>query len=248
MLVKKIAQKTLLIITIYLCFFVICPKVYATDMKNELVSKTVNEWLGFNQTPATIISEKGRKQLEFSKLEIKQCKIINQHWLAVPKDAYGYGVDTCKFPEKPKPGEKGWDDYPWSAAFISYAMKISNVGNKFKYSSRHSDYIIEYVKNPTSYFKGLPITNTIPESGDLLCAPRDGDKKLTYDEIFERTKFASHCDIIVDKYNNDYIEVIGGNVGDSITKTIVLLDSNGKVKVTDPEFRPWLVVIKNLLS
>ncbi|WP_301337827.1 DUF2272 domain-containing protein [Microcystis sp. MC19] len=58
--------------------------------------------------------------------------------------------------------------------------------------------------------------------------------------------FESHCDIVVAK-NNNQLEVIGGNVGDSVAKTIVSLDDQGHIKVTKPDFRPWFVVIKNNL-
>lgn len=47
--------------------------------------------------------------------------------------------------------------------------------------------------------------------------------------------------------NNNQLEVIGGNVGDSVAKTIVSLDAQGHIKVTKPDFRPWFVVIKNNL-
>jgi hypothetical protein len=37
--------------------------------------------------------------------------------------------------------------------------------------------------------------------------------------------------------NNNQLEVIGGNVGDSVAKTIVSLDAQGHIKVTEPNFR-----------
>jgi hypothetical protein len=52
----------------------------------------------------------------------------------------------------------------------------------------------------------------------------------------------SHCDLVVAKRSNE-IDVIGGNVSDSVTKKTLKLDANGKVKDAT---RPWFVVIKNL--
>ena len=40
------------------------------------------------------------------------------------------------------------------------------------------------------------------------------------------------------------IDIIGGNVSNSVTKKTLRLDASGKV---DDNSRPWFVVIKNLL-
>jgi hypothetical protein len=74
--------------------------------------------------------------------------------------------------------------------------------------------------------------------GDLVCAPRQ--LGVTYDT---EEGYASHCDLVVAKRINE-VDIIGGNVSDSVTKKTLKLDGNGKVKDTS---RPWFVVIKNLL-
>lgn len=39
------------------------------------------------------------------------------------------------------------DDYPWSAAFISYVLRKSGAANRFRYSAQHSVFICEAIKS-----------------------------------------------------------------------------------------------------
>jgi len=115
----------------------------------------------------------------------------------------------------------------WSAAFISYVMKSASAKGEFNYNSLHSSYIIEAVKNRKSKsknpFKAYKLNEKKAEIGDLVCyARQDG---VTYDTTSD---YKSHCDIIVG-IDNDSAIVIGGNVGDSVTKKNVPLTKSGYV-------------------
>ncbi|MEY3826314.1 MAG: hypothetical protein RLZZ148_1128 [Cyanobacteriota bacterium] len=97
-------------------------------------------------------------------------------------------------------------------------------------------FIFEIVINAP--FVAFKIDEVTPEIGDLVCAPRQSG--VTYDTT---DNYISHCDLVVAKRTNE-IDIIGGNVSDSVTQKTLKLDTNGKVKDTT---RPWFVVIKNLL-
>ncbi|TRU82558.1 MAG: DUF2272 domain-containing protein [Microcystis novacekii Mn_MB_F_20050700_S1] len=132
---------------------------------------------------------------------------------------------------------------PWSAAFISWIMTKAGAANKFKRNASHSVYIRDAVKKRKDKtvdapFIAFKIDEVTPEVGDLVCAPRQ--LGVTYDT---KEGYASHCDLVVAKRINE-VDIIGGNVSDSVTKKTLKLDGNGKVKDTS---RPWFVVIKNLL-
>lgn len=135
---------------------------------------------------------------------------------------------------------------PWSAAFISWVMKKAGAGNKFKYSAGHSVYIREAIKNrknnvPNAGFKGYKINEVAPQVGDLVCASRSKDAgKVGYDTT---RSYSSHCDIVV-ATRPGQIDVIGGNVKNSVWKRPLKIDSQGKL--IDRK-KPWFVVIKNLL-
>ncbi len=221
----------------------------------ELVAQNaINEWVDFNTPNRPIVkSSADVSLLERNPLEFSKCLRINQFWAAVPaRDNRPPNGNTCAFNIPQNPQGKGqvtkWNVFPWSAAFISYIMKASGAGTAFKYSGRHATYIVDAVKNrntPKYPFRGYPFNEQKPEIGDLICAPRGANKGLTYGRILQTGDFQSHCDIVVAKTNRT-IEVIGGNVGDTVAKTIVALNANGYInKSPDSAFRGWFVVIKN---
>lgn len=132
-------------------------------------------------------------------------------------------------------------DVAWSSAFISFLMKIAGYGKDFVYSASHSDYITAFIKNrkdgnTKATFVGYKINEKNYEVGDLICYSRqDG---VTYDTV---GNYASHCDLIVAKRPNE-IEVIGGNVSDSVTKKILPLDTSGNL---GDRSHKWFAHIKN---
>jgi hypothetical protein len=76
--------------------------------------------------------------------------------------------------------------------------------------------------------------------GDLIARPRqDG---ITYDNAVAKGWFISHSDIVVevDKEQN-VAYVVGGNVGQSVSKAKVTVDSDGKLNDLDG----WMVHIQN---
>jgi hypothetical protein len=223
-------------------------------LQQLVVQKAIDEWISFNAPNRPIVkSSADVSQLAKSHLEYRKCLRINQFWAAVPDtDNKPPGGDTCTFNIPPTPQGKGqakkWDAFPWSAAFVSFIMQESGLGKDFKLSGRHAKYIVDSVKNRDTAnhpFRGYRITEIKPEIGDLVCAPRDEDKSLTYDQIKEKRDFKSHCDIVVAKKSNSTIEVIGGNVGDTVAKTIVALNGEGYIDNSDKSFRNWFVVIRN---
>ena len=134
------------------------------------------------------------------------------------------------------------DDYYWSSAFISFIMKKSGAGDDFPYTSRHSRYIVPFIQNRKqnnrSPFKAYKLSEKKVEIGDLVCYSRQSG--VTYDTT---DKYDGHCDIVVDvNRRKGYIEVIGGNVSDGVTKRVLKIDKKGYL---DDNTADWLVIIKN---
>ncbi|TRV03739.1 MAG: DUF2272 domain-containing protein [Microcystis wesenbergii Mw_MB_S_20031200_S109] len=235
-------------------FLVIPVATKAQTFQEKVAENAVKEWQNFHNPPIVVRTKADteiRRDTGTTErpLEYAQCNIVNRYWRSVKTPPRG---DFCRLPRIADETRGGWDKYPWSAAFISFIMKQSGAGDQFKYSVLHATYIVDAVKNrdnPNASFRGYPIDWIRPSVGDLICAPRGKNAAdVTYQKIAKRDKgdFKSHCDIVVAK-NNNQLEVIGGNVGDSVAKTIVSLDAQGHIKVTKPDFRPWFVVIKNNL-
>jgi len=183
--------------------------------------------------------------------------------------------DTCLWPSQRLPGNATipgtnnkrnfWDLYPWSAAFISYLFNSSDPLKRFPAAGGHWEYINQAIRaeaKPTAPFQAVDATSNAPRVGDLLCASRNAEP-MTYQDIKSRAKegrgYESHCDLVVAK-RPGMIEVIGGNVSDSIAKTIVPVDGNGVVMSSAPSgwstkkwdkwkaWRPWAVIIRNNLQ
>jgi hypothetical protein len=137
------------------------------------------------------------------------------------------------------------DDFPWSATFVSYVMRKAGAGDRFKYSAQHSVYIraaiLAKTKNiATAGFWGHRLSERAPEPGDLICYARQ--LGVSYDT--PSADYKSHADIVVARHAGE-IEVIGGNVGNSVTVKHLAIDGNGLL--IDDQFA-WFAVLQNRLD
>lgn len=140
--------------------------------------------------------------------------------------------------------------YAWSAAFISYVMRIAGAGQRFPYSSAHATYI-NAARAATLGRKGLVVWAERPalyppKPGDLICFGRAGRERLHFDDLPAR-RFPSHCGIVV-ATSPGSLDVIGGNVADAVTLSHVPTTPDGRIAGTDGEpldpDHPWFVVIR----
>lgn len=160
---------------------------------------------------------------------------INQYWRAVGKPRLS-GYD-CK--------------QPWSAAFISWIMQAAGVPNDlFPPSRAHRSYLNRFIANADDPYAAL-IPHTIqhhkPKPGDLICATRG---KIKPPDVIEEVQdlldsWRMHCDIVVET-NGQTVHAIGGNVRNSVSKTILTLSPDGYVQFT--RSRPWVVIVENRLD
>lgn len=132
---------------------------------------------------------------------------------------------------------------PWSAAFISYLMKEAGAKDDFKYATSHSTYVVQAIKNRLNNkgrFKGYKPEEVKIEVGDLVCYPRSGSG-ANYNST---GSYESHCDIVTSINKRTGIATaVGGNVSDSVSKTIIPLDTKGKIDKTKTN-KGYFVVIK----
>ena len=137
-------------------------------------------------------------------------------------------------------------NYAWSAAFIDYVMRTAGAGNRFPYSSTHSDYI----NAARRHDQGIVVTAERPEAyapqpGDLICMWR-GHHSIRYDDL-PTGRFPGHCDIVVG-IKPGALQVIGGNVENSVSMKSVPVTTDGHLAdasgaVVDPD-HPWFVVLR----
>ena len=144
-----------------------------------------------------------------------------------------------------KPGRTGLDDIPWSAAFISWDIESAGVSRDlFCPNSTHTIYverIVERAKKPGAVFIPHAPNARAPQVGDLICASRNGSGTT----LQNLNRGAGHCDLVVE-VRPGQVFAIGGNVGDSVTRSVFPLDANGFLSPLSG--RPFFAVIENRLQ
>ncbi len=138
-------------------------------------------------------------------------------------------------------------EFAWSAAFISYVMRIAGAGADFPYSPNHSTYINAAVSGTTSVLRADAPDAVAPLLGDIICTGRGDAVKLRYRNLPTPGMFPAHCAIVV-QITPGMLSVVGGNVDDAVTMTHVPVNASGMLadadgRVLDTRY-PWLVVLK----
>jgi uncharacterized protein DUF2272 len=139
-------------------------------------------------------------------------------------------------------------DYAWSAAFISYVMRLAGAGSSFPYSETHSDYIDEAAAHtPGVALVAERVQDYAPQPGDLICLWR-GARAVTFEEL-PAGRFPGHCDIVVGMKPGQ-LQVIGGNVDNAVAMKYIPVAAEGRLAgpdgtVLDPDYH-WFVVLKVL--
>lgn len=125
-------------------------------------------------------------------------------------------------------GEVNWVE-PWSAAFISWVMCEAGLGDpvQFRRDIAHRVYIDQAIRARDGEGQGAAYVAHDPGEaeiapGDLICNARGG---VTYRSLADRRAdrgraVGTHCDIVV-RVADDRINVIGGNVINGVTLTIL---------------------------
>ncbi len=158
----------------------------------------------------------------------------------------------------------------WSAAFVSFcvrkALKSSGNAAKFDFSASHSVYIGQSLRNDFAgvtkpAFFGEPATGVgkvKPTVGDIVGWSRAANIS-NYERALAAARatpkpemYSSHCDIVIE-VSSGKATMIGGNVSNSVSKTVITLDSDGCMPVRPFRFDitgaiisgPFIVVIQH---
>jgi Uncharacterized protein conserved in bacteria (DUF2272) len=137
--------------------------------------------------------------------------------------------------------------YAWSAAFISYVMRLAGAGSSFPYSENHADYIDAAAEHaPGVALQAQRVEAYAPQIGDLICLWRG--RRVTFDQL-PAGRFPGHCDIVVG-IRPGQLSVIGGNVDNAVAMKYVPTAADGHLAgpdgvVVDPDHH-WFVVLRVL--
>jgi hypothetical protein len=205
-------------------------------MKQATIQRATREWTHFDRQ---VVRFDGREEsiphVGAWEDDASHTGRVNVYWRAVGK-----------------PGIDGLDcQQPWSAAFMTWVMQGAGVPDtQFQPASAHWGYLapmIDEATLPGRYFVPRRIQEYSPNPGDLICAtrgqalwrPMGGDPSATRLQGLE-----AHCDLVVAK-SGSVLEAIGGNVRNSVSKSVLELDPQGRLQPIPR--RPWFLIMQNRL-
>src|SRR5215212_10635194 len=195
--------------------------------KTSMVLLAVGEWARFGRQ-VTIYSTTAPPRTEQQGVKERDApERIHDYWASV-----GH------------PERSGLDNVVWSAAFVSWDIASAGVPRDlFCPDQRHTIYVermVERARRPGAAFIAYRPSERAPQVGDLICASRAGSG-TTLDNL---NRGAAHCDIVVE-VKPGWAAAIGGNVADSVSRSVFPLDGNGFLSPISG--RPVFAVIENRL-
>ena len=121
-----------------------------------------------------------------------------------------------------------WDDerYAWSAAFISYVMRIAGAGDRFPYAPNHAAYVNAAVDGRSPILTAHAAGTYEPKPGDILCHGRDWASNLRFSDLPTKGFWPGHCAIVVARQATA-LSVVGGNERDAVTIDQVSMGADG---------------------
>lgn len=144
--------------------------------------------------------------------------------------------------------------YAWSAAFISYVMRMAGAGPGFPYSPNHAHYInyawhAAHASEPDPLLLAENPATYAPVAGDLICAGRGRAASMRFADLPSKGYFPAHCAIVVAQ-RPGMLSIIGGNVDDTVALTHVPLTTRGTLQhrdgtIVDPRY-DWFVALRVL--
>jgi Uncharacterized protein conserved in bacteria (DUF2272) len=197
------------------------------SVRTSMVLLAVGEWARYGRQVVTYSADAPPRTEQLGVKEREAPQRIHDYWASV-----GH------------PERSGLDDVPWSAAFISWDIQSAGVPRDlFCPDQRHTvdvERLVLRERQPGAAFIPRRPDERTPRVGDLICASRNGSG-TTLDNL---NRGAGHCDIVVE-VRPDAVHAIGGNVGDSVTRSVFPLDANGFLSPISA--RPYFTVIESRL-
>ena len=200
----------------------------AASAKTSMVLLAVQEWARF-----------GRQTITFSTTGPARTEILGVQERDAPERIRDYWKSVDR------PDRSGLTDVPWSAAFISWDIESAGVPRDlFCPNALHTIYVermVDRARRPGAAFIPHRTDERAPQVGDLLCASRD-DGGTTLENL---NRGPGHCDIVVEVRAGE-VHAIGGNVRDSVSRSVFPLDARGFLSPISA--RPFFTVIENRLQ
>jgi hypothetical protein len=145
------------------------------------------------------------------------------------------------------PGDDG--SFAWSAAFVSYVMRVGGAGDRFPYAPDHATYVNAAAAGRSPVLRARAPEDYPPQPGDIVCLGRGSARTLKFADLPTPDLWPGHCAIVVRK-SASFIDVIGGNVSDAVELAHVPVTEDGMLAAADGTImdphHAWFVVLQVL--
>jgi hypothetical protein len=131
--------------------------------------------------------------------------------------------------------------YAWSAAFISYVMRIAGAGTRFPYAANHATYVNAAASGHSPILRAHTPQTYAPKPGDLLCLGREWASGLRFSDLPTAGFWPGHCAIVVTRQDNT-LSVVGGNDEDAVLMDQVAIAGDGTL--ASGHSTEWPIVIE----
>jgi hypothetical protein len=196
--------------------------------RTSMVLLAVQEWFRYGRQTIVYPPRGPARTEQLGVKEREAPERINDYWKSVGRPNLT-GLDT---------------EVPWSAAFISWDIESAGVPRDlFCPDARHTIYVerlVERARRPDAAFIPRHLDERAPQVGDLICASRSNGG-TTLENL---NRGPGHCDIVVEVRPGE-VHAIGGNVGDSVSRSVFPLDARGFLSPISG--RTFFTVIENRL-
>jgi hypothetical protein len=160
---------------------------------------------------------------------------VNQYWRAAGK-----------------PKLNGWKcQQPWSPAFNSWLVGHAGVSDsQFPPVAAHWVYLarlIEASDLPGRYFVPRNVSTYRSTPGDIICASTEipqSSARVGQVQPWTLQDTRTHCELVA-KTSGRTLEAIGGNVRNSVSRSLLERDADGHLQPVP--HRPWFLVLENRL-
>jgi hypothetical protein len=135
------------------------------------------------------------------------------------------------------------ESYAWSAAFISYVMRIAGAGSRFPYAPNHATYVNAAASGASPILVAHAVPSYAPKPGDLLCFGREWSSGLSFEDLPQPGYWPGHCAIVVAAPQAGQFDVVSGNDKDAVTMEHVSVGPDGSLTSADGA-RTWPIAVE----
>jgi hypothetical protein len=215
---------------------------YQPFSREAAIQIAYREWRAFGQP---VVFPRTELPYDNERAEGLWQRVGEYWWLGLPAGAREQGYTGMHDQNGRMFAAQEDGNFAWSAAFVDYVMRTAGAGRRFPYSPTHSDYINAARQSSGWVITALHPSTYAPQRGDLICMSR-GNRRIHYADL-PTGRFPGHCDVVV-SIRPGSLDVIGGNVENSVSMKHIPVTANGYVAnpdgtIVDPDYA-WFVVLR----